>query len=321
MPEIIMCPGYVCPRKTTCYRFLAPHYGRQDFFGTQPLQADGSCEHYWAHLHIGNQSAFTAWPLTAPFAFACDHGFDAFEWFPDKRSDGTGWASLDFLAPDREIAFKNGRARQMAISLHASIAATPMSEVGRQILQQDIALARDIGATLLNLHVDLAAGVGPFIIQLQPILVQLYEVNITLTLENTVFTMPQQINELFAGLQEKGLLQEGRAGLCLDIGHANLCSTTHNDYIAFLDQLDKHIPVLHIHLHENWGDADSHLLVFTGPAGQNAAGIRALFKRLGQRSFVGSVILEQWPSPPQGLAEARNKLQDLIHEVFIPPQD
>ncbi len=265
-------------------------------------------------LRIGNQSAFTAWPLTAPFDFACAHGFDAFEWFPDKKSDGTGWAAAEFPAPEREFAFRTGRSRQMAISLHASTASTPLNAAGRDLLQQDIALARDVGAMILIMHVDLAAGVDSLVTQIAPVVAQLREVNISLALENTVLTTPQQINELFARMQEGGILQEGRVGMCFDVGHANLCSTTLDNYIAYLDQLDPRIPILHLHLHENWGDTDSHLLVFTGPAGKDPAGIRGLLKRLETRSFRGSIILEQWPTPPELLVDARNKLQNLIRE-------
>ncbi len=265
-------------------------------------------------LHVGNQSAFTAWPLTAPFHFAVVHGFDAFEWFPDKKSDGTGWAAPEFPIPEREFAFKTGRSRGMAISLHASTASTPLNATGRELLQQDITLARDVGATLLILHVDLTAGVDALVTALAPLIVQLREVNINLALENTVLTTPPQINELFARLQERGHLQEDRVGMCFDVGHANLCSATLDNYIAYLDQLDPRVPILHVHLHENWGDTDAHLLVFTGPAGQDPAGIRTLIKRLESRSFMGSIILEQWPIPPELLVEARNKLQNLMRE-------
>ena len=97
-------------------------------------------------------------------------------------------------------------------------------------------------------------------------------------------------------------------GMCLDIGHANLCSATRNDYLRFLDELNSTIPLIHLHLHENWGDTDSHLTLFTGPAAQNDTGICGLVRRLKHRSFSGSAILEQWPQPASLLDQARERL-------------
>ncbi len=74
-------------------------------------------------------------------------------------------------------------------------------------------------------------------------------------------------------------------------GHANLCNLTRNDYVQYLKRLDVSIPIIHLHLHENYGDYDSHLTVFTGPSAENDAGIKTLFEILIQRGFSGSVIL------------------------------
>jgi hypothetical protein len=38
-------------------------------------------------IRLGNQTSFSAPPLV-PFRFACEHGFEAFEWFPDKKECG-----------------------------------------------------------------------------------------------------------------------------------------------------------------------------------------------------------------------------------------
>jgi len=89
------------------------------------------------------------------------------------------------------------------------------------------------------------------------------------------------------------------------------CSATRNDYLRFYDGLEPRLPIIHLHLHENWGDADTHLPLFTGPATQNESGIRGLLARLRQRDFSGSMILEQWPHPPSLLNNARKKLLQL----------
>ena len=53
-------------------------------------------------FRVGNQSAFSAVPLTGPFDFAVANGFEAFEWFPDKRPDGAGWLAHDLDGPTRQ---------------------------------------------------------------------------------------------------------------------------------------------------------------------------------------------------------------------------
>jgi hypothetical protein len=72
------------------------------------------------------------------------------------------------------------------------------------------------------------------------------------------------------------------------------------------------VPIIHLHLHENHGDRDSHLTLFTGPAGRDPAGLSALLERLARRGFSGSGILEQWPQPPELLVQARDRLLELV---------
>ena len=100
--------------------------------------------------------------------------------------------------------------------------------------------------------------------------------------------------------------------MCLDSGHANLFAGTRNDYLKFVDRLGDHVPILHWHAHENWGDCDSHLTLFTGPAGRDPTGLRMLVDRFLRRGYVGSIILEQWPSPPQLLVDAVQGLGRLL---------
>ncbi len=103
--------------------------------------------------------------------------------------------------------------------------------------------------------------------------------------------------------------------MCFDLGHANLCQATRNDYLKFLDRIEPHLPIIHVHLHENYGDQDNHLTLFTGPAGRDTSGIRTFLERLNQRRFSGCIILEQWPEPPRLLLDARNRLLMMLGEV------
>jgi phosphoglucan,water dikinase len=103
--------------------------------------------------------------------------------------------------------------------------------------------------------------------------------------------------------------------MCLDMGHANLYEKTKNDYIAYLDRLDKSVDIGHLHIHENWGDRDSHLTIFTGPAGENDAGLRLLMKKMMERQFSGSIVLEQWPQPAEQLVMAKQRLEKLLDDL------
>jgi sugar phosphate isomerase/epimerase len=132
-----------------------------------------------------------------------------------------------------------------------------------------------------------------------------------IALENTPGDTPGHFGKLFALLRELNPPALPRIGTCFDIGHANLCPATRNDYLAYLGQLDDGVPIIHVHVHENWGDADSHLTLFTGPAAYDSQGVRELLRGLRRRGFAGSMILEQWPQPPTLLNRAHDRLLEI----------
>jgi sugar phosphate isomerase/epimerase len=140
----------------------------------------------------------------------------------------------------------------------------------------------------------------------------LQAVGLQLSLENIIATAPEDINALFADLRARDQVRARSVGLCLDIGHANLFEGTRNDYLGYLDRLSDRVPIVHVHLHENRGDHDSHMMLFTGPAGENPLGIEGLARRLIERSYSGSIIFEQWPRPSSLLSMARNRLRAII---------
>jgi sugar phosphate isomerase/epimerase len=72
------------------------------------------------------------------------------------------------------------------------------------------------------------------------------------------------------------------------------------------------VRIIHLHLHENFGDRDSHLPLFTGPSRNNPAGLAGFVERLHRRAYDGCAILEQWPQPASLLVDARNRLNELI---------
>lgn len=262
-------------------------------------------------IRVGNQTAYTAASLLQPFEFALQHGFEAFEWFPDRPGEGAGWNATDLSMPQRQEI--RGRARDvgMRLSVHAPVEADPLRPGTHRSLEESLRLAVDLGASVLNLHFSEAHRTDEFVHALGPWVDRCGVAGIKVSLENVPETGPEDFNRLFAQLSS------GRngVGMCLDIGHANLHATTRNDYIGYLDRLRPEVPILHLHLHENYGDRDSHLVLFTGPAGRDPSGVVALVQRLARRNYTGSGILEQWPHPPELLVAARDRLQEMMQEM------
>lgn len=264
-------------------------------------------------IRIGNQTAYSAGAPELPFEFALANGFDAFEWFPDRNEGGVGWTEDDLGPEQRERIRARAVEGNLRLSVHAPWWVNPVEPGAKEVVGKSIALARDLGASLLNIHLTADRGIGAFVEAILPILDRLAPLGIQLAVENTPLTGPGLFNELFRALaDEHGLRHE--VGMCLDYGHANLCLETLNDTWRFTDLLDPGVPIIHVHLHENYGDRDQHLPVFTGPSRTNPDGIRGFLDRLIQRNFQGAIILEQWPDPPTLLVEARNRLLELLAE-------
>ena len=269
-------------------------------------------------IRIGNQTACRAATPREPFDYAVASGFDAFEWFPDKKPDG-GWDESDLPAAQRREIRETARARGMRLSVHARWQANPLEPASAALFEKDLELARDLGAALFNVHLCHERGISAYVEAIRPLIGRASEAGLQLSIENTPHHSPENFNELFLQLRRLGPAAVERVGMCFDLGHANLCAATRNDYLKFLDRLAPHVPVIHLHLHENYGDADTHLPLFTGPAGRDDSGIRGLIARLRQRSFSGSIIFEQWPRPPSLLNEAREKLLRLLAGTIPTP--
>jgi phosphoglucan, water dikinase len=261
-------------------------------------------------FQIGNQTAcFAAFP-SEPFDYALAQGFDAFEWFPDKKP-GAGWDESDLTDGARQTIRNTARAHGLRLSVHARWQANLLAPDSASLVWKDLQLACDLGAALLNVHLFHEQGLAAFVEAIVPLIRRTAAAGLQLAIENTPHHAPEHFNELFARLRALESLPTGHVGMCLDPGHANLCAATRNDYLGFCDRLDSQVPIIHLHLHENWGDADTHLPLFTGPAARDDSGIRGLLARLRQRHFSGAVILEQWPHPPSLLNHARDRLLQL----------
>ncbi len=269
-------------------------------------------------LRIGNQTAFSALTPWEPFLYAADRGFDAFEWFPDKKEWGAGWQEEDLIPECRKKIREIARRQDIRLSVHAPWWVDPGQPGAADPLLENIKFARDIDAALLNVHLQLSRGIDQFVLSLAPLMGSLSEAGIDLSIENTPLTFPEDFNRLFARIGDSDL-RAMRIGMCLDLGHANLNPSTRNDYLTYVDRLESSVPIIHLHLHENYGDIDSHLPLFTGPSARNPDGIARLVLRLRQRRFSGSIIMEQWPQPPSLLDDARDQLKEMFAARCISP--
>jgi sugar phosphate isomerase/epimerase len=270
-----------------------------------------------SRIRIGNQTSCHVSPAGVPFEFALRHRFDAFEWFSDKKREG--WCEDDVGSEERRRLRDLTAVEDIRCTVHAPIAATPLTPAGADLIRRSLDFARDVGARLVNIHLFFDRGAAAFARALVPLLSHAAGCGVLLVVENTPGDAPEHFNAVFDLLSDVPEAVD-RAGMCFDMGHANLFGPTRNNYLAYLDRLGRHVPILHWHAHENWGDRDSHLTLFTGPARDNDAGVAGVIERLLRRGFSGNVVLEQWPQPPEQLVEARNRLRALIERVALAPE-
>jgi len=100
---------------------------------------------------------------------------------------------------------------------------------------------------------------------------------IVLALENVFETVPDPLSRLLNEIDSPWL------GHCFDVGHWHLFSRTPLE--QWLDILGARL--VHMHLHDNRGDADSHL-----PVGMGNIDFFSLFKELRNRRLTPSMTLE-----------------------------
>jgi sugar phosphate isomerase/epimerase len=265
-------------------------------------------------IRIGNQTAFSASDVMDPFEYAVDNGFDAFEWFPDKHNVHEGWDVNDIDIKTRSHIRTIADKHDITLSVHASLQAEMCGSDKLDVILNDIDFAKEIGATLINTHLCIEHGIGNYVDAITPVVREVEKAGLRMAIENTVFTIPKDFNKLFDIVSERKIASSGKFGMCLDLGHANLSSLCRNNFLKFLDLLNPEIPIIHIHMHENYGDSDSHLPLFTGPSGENVSGISGFINRMNGRGYSGSIIFEQWPDPPTLLNEARDRLYNMWNE-------
>lgn len=257
---------------------------------------------------FGLQTSYAVDSFKVIFPFALEHHAKAFEWFPDKKPDGAGFDIEDLSESNRKRIRNLAEQNNISLSLHVPMNANAYANGGRLILSHAFQLAQSINAKTVVMHIDLEHGKERFAQQLASILKVLPAYQIRLAIENIPTSTPADFNELFQKMHEIKTPNLKLLGMCFDMGHANLCPATSNDYIKYLDLLDASIPIFHVHLNENYGDKDAHLPLFTGPSKDTDVGIRMLIDRLEKRHFDGTLILEYWQTPPESLLKTIRKL-------------
>ena len=262
------------------------------------------------NIRIGNQTNCNV-AADLPFEFAVNNNFDAFEWFSDPGR--VGWHEDTVSAAQRLKLRDIAQEHNIIFSVHAPWVADPTTCAGVEAILRSIRFAGDVGAGVVNFHIFPQHDTQLFTRALTPLLEAAEKAKIRLSIENTPKSSPEDFNAIFAMLAAMPETA-GRVGMCLDMGHANLFAETNNDYLQYVDRLGSHVPIIHWHAHENWGDRDSHLPLFTGPSASDQSGLRALIRRLKARGFSGSVVMEQWPQPPEILVHPRQRLLHLWHE-------
>jgi sugar phosphate isomerase/epimerase len=169
-------------------------------------------------VRIGNQTAIACPDALTPFRFALEHGFDAFEWFEDRKttSGGSlGWDESDIDADTRHWIRSTGADRDVLFSVHAPWQANPLYAEGVRVLLRSLDFARDIGAALVNLHLYMDEGAVGYVRGLAPVARAASSTGLRLSIENTPHTTPRDFNETFAQLSELEGVAPGTLGMCL----------------------------------------------------------------------------------------------------------
>ena len=265
-------------------------------------------------FRIGNQTSCYSQNIFDPFEFAINVGFESFEWFFDKNSDGGG---LDISMTDSSFRRSiRQRAAEAGISqsVHAPCNFNIFSSSGIKEFIAIVNFAIDINAKIIVLHFDSSFDAKNLISNIKSIENYFKGKDITLVFENTPLSGPDEFNRFFENISTYNEYNGFKIGMAFDLGHANLYQGFNNNYVEYLNALKDYVPIYHLHFHENAGQSDSHNTLFTCHSKYDDSGIRAVIRNLIQRKFIGSIIFEQWPHPPSLLIEAQIRLKKIIKE-------
>ena len=122
-------------------------------------------------IRIGNQTSFAAVSMFDPFEFALANGFTAFEFFPNHGFSGcAGWDERNLSDETRRYIRQTASAKGIELTVHAPLEIDPLRDAEDGRLYSTIEFAAEIGAKLLNLHLDTTQGAERFVDSLRPTL-------------------------------------------------------------------------------------------------------------------------------------------------------
>ena len=152
-------------------------------------------------IRIGNQTSFAAYSILDPFEFALANGFTAFEFFPNRGFSGyDGWDERDMNDDTRRYIRQTASAKGIELTVHAPLEINPLCDAEDGRLYSTVEFAAELGAKVLNLHLDLSEGAERFVEALRQALLLTAEARLQLALENTVFTGAEDFNRFFTAL-------------------------------------------------------------------------------------------------------------------------
>ncbi|MGA1823046.1 MAG: hypothetical protein ACMUIP_00190 [bacterium] len=262
-------------------------------------------------FRIGNQTSCHSQHILDPFEFAITHRFESFEWFFDKNMDGSGLDISRVDASFKKYIKQTADNADLSLSVHAPCNISLYSEKDIRVLHEIINFTIDIKARVLVLHFDSSMGLMGFLTRIENVAQDLSNTDIALALENTPENGPLEFNQFFNTMTTRG---GGKVGMAFDIGHANLFRDFRNNYVGYLNALEPHVPINHLHFHENSGESDSHDTIFSTYSKDNDLGIRTVMEILIERCSSANIIFEQWPYPRSLLVDARDRLQKIINQ-------
>src|ERR1041385_5002974 len=134
-------------------------------------------------VKIGNQTSFAAVSTLDPFEFAIANGFGAFEFFPDRGFSGKeGWDERDLNDETRRYIRQSASARGIELTVHAPLEINPLRDPEDGRIYSTVEFAAEIGAKLVNVHLDLSEGAERFVEALRGALLLTAEAHVMLAL-------------------------------------------------------------------------------------------------------------------------------------------
>ena len=172
-----------------------------------------------------------------------------------------GWGEEPWVSPELSQEIKASCARTSHVSVHTR---PEHSKWNPHDLQDEVEFCALIGAHALILHPNSLGLEGPEprpdFPGIRRLATQAHRLGVQLVLENT----PDTMWALDLALDEIGDDPEKtNLGICIDVGHAYISQDAGREPIRnYIERYKGQL--VHLHLHDNFGDADEHLPIKDG---------------------------------------------------------